>query len=127
MMLWDVETDGGVAVARYTNPPMNYFCRAAMAELGELIDGWRDPAVRVVILTGGPPGQFITHYSVEELVKLAGRRDLVRRLGPGLGHNYHDLLRRLSELAKRRNHFSGHARDALRQSESRPLTRLHGI
>ena len=41
MALWDVETDGGVAVARYTNPPMNYFCRAAMAELGELIDGWR--------------------------------------------------------------------------------------
>ncbi len=100
MALWEVKTDGGVAVARYTNPPMNYFCRAAMAELGELIDRWRDPAVRVVILTGGPPGQFITHYSVEELVKLASRKDLVRLLGPGLGHNYHDLLRRLGELAK---------------------------
>ncbi len=99
MALWAEEREQGIAVASYTNPPMNYFCRAAMEELDTLIDGWQDAKVRVVILTGGPAERFITHYSVEELVKFADRKALVRRLG-STGNSFHELLRRLAELPK---------------------------
>jgi len=100
MALWTTETAGDVVVARYANPPMNYFTRHAMAELAVLIQAWRDPAVRVVILTGGVPDRFITHYSCEELLKLVRRPDLIRSLGPSIGQGFHDLLRDLSRLQK---------------------------
>ena len=100
MALWTTEAEGGVLVARYANPPMNYFTRHAVAELAALLPSWRDPSVRVVILTGGVPDRFITHYSCEELLKLVRRPDLIRSLGPALGQDYHDLLRDLGRLQK---------------------------
>jgi enoyl-CoA hydratase/carnithine racemase len=48
MALWQVESTKGVAVATYTNPPMNYFCAQGTQELGELIRGWSDPSVRAL-------------------------------------------------------------------------------
>ena len=69
MSLWKTETTkDGVVVATYTNPPMNYFCAEGTQELVALLEGWKDPKVRVVVLTGGMKGKFITHYSVEELI-----------------------------------------------------------
>jgi enoyl-CoA hydratase len=101
MKLWRTESaPGGVVIATYENPPMNYFCAQGTAELGELIRAWSDPAVRAVVLTGALPGKFITHYSVEELVALASDRAMMRALGLGLNHGYHELLRSLRDLPK---------------------------
>ncbi len=101
MALWKTElTPDGVVVATYANPPMNYFCAAGTAELGALVSAWRDPAVRAVVLTGGMPGKFITHYSVEELAALAADRPAMRALGSALNHGYHELLTSVRNLPK---------------------------
>jgi enoyl-CoA hydratase/carnithine racemase len=101
MPLWDVETsDDGIVVAAYTNPPMNYFVADGVAELGALVPTWRDPAVRVVILTGGVADQYLTHYSVEELAALAGDRDGMRALGTDVNDGYHALVQDISDLDK---------------------------
>ncbi len=101
MKLWDVADAGrGVVVATYTNPPMNYFCAEGTQELGALIRLWADPAVRAIVLTGGMPGKFITHYSVEELAQLASNKPAMKTLGKGLNHGYHELLGSLRDLAK---------------------------
>jgi enoyl-CoA hydratase/carnithine racemase len=101
MSLWEVERGGdGVVVAAYTNPPMNYFVGEGVEELGALIPTWRDPEVRVVILTGGPDDQYLTHYSVEELTALAADRDGMRALGTDVNDGYHALVQDLSDLEK---------------------------
>ena len=100
MSLWQVETRDGIAVATYHNPPMNYFCGKGTQELGKLIRGWRDPAVRAVVLTGGLEGKFITHYSVEELHALASQPAAVEAVGTSLTAGYHALLRSLRDLPK---------------------------
>ena len=74
MTYWDVEERGGIAVAKHNNPPMNYLVAGGTAELAKLIESWRRPDVRAVVITGRyPKGKYITHYSVEELVQ-SGRR-----------------------------------------------------
>src|SRR5262245_28540415 len=101
MGLWEIESDpNGVVIAKYHNPPMNYFCAPGTAELGDRIREWTSPAVRAVILTGAMPGKFITHYSVEELAALAADHATMRQLGLGLNHGYHELLRSLRDLKK---------------------------
>lgn len=100
MGLWDVEQRDGIVVAAYTNPPMNYFVGEGAAELGALIPTWRDPAVRVVVLTGGVPDRFLTHYSVEELLALAGDRAGMEAMGTDLNDGYHALVQDLSDLDK---------------------------
>lgn len=101
MALWRTESAaGGVVIAIYENPPMNYFCALGTQELGELIRSWSDPSVRAVVLTGALPGKFITHYSVEELLGLAQDHATMRALGLGLNHGYHELLRSLRDLPK---------------------------
>ena len=64
MSMWKTEARDGVVVATYTTAPMNYFCAEGTRELVALIEQWKSPDVRVVILTGGMKGKFITHYSV---------------------------------------------------------------
>lgn len=101
MGLWRVEQDPkGVAVALYHNPPMNYFCAEGTQELAGLIEKWRDPSVRAVVLSGAIPGKFITHYSVEELVALASDHARMHAMGTALNHGYHELLRSLRDLRK---------------------------
>lgn len=100
MSLWSTEIKNRVAIASYNNPPMNYFCAEGTRELSGLIESWRDPAIRAVILTGAIPGKFITHYSVEELVALASDRDQMRVLGTALTAGYHAMLLRLRNLPK---------------------------
>jgi enoyl-CoA hydratase len=101
MEFWEVENqDDGVVVASYTNAPMNYFVAGGAAELGALIPTWRDPAVRVVVLTGGPADQYLTHYSVEELAEIAADRDGLRAMGTDLNDGYHALVQDLSDLEK---------------------------
>jgi len=100
MSMWTTETKNGVVVATYTNPPMNYFCAGGTRELVGLIEAWRDPDVRVVILTGGITGKFITHYSVEELLALAREREALRVIGTTLTAGYHAMLDDLRGLPK---------------------------
>ena len=100
MALWTLETDRGVVVATYTHPPMNYFCAEGTRELTALIEAWRGPEVRAVVLTGGIEGKFITHYSVEELLALAENREAMRGIGTSLTHGYHEMLRSLRDLPK---------------------------
>ncbi len=100
MTYWDVEQRDGIVVAAYTNAPMNYFVGDGAAELGALIPTWRDPAVRVVILTGGVPDRYLTHYSVEELTALAGDRAQMAAVGTDLNDGYHALVQDLSDLEK---------------------------
>ena len=100
MSLWTTDIADGVVVATYHNPPMNYFCAEGTRELSQLIEEWRDPTIRVVILTGGMPGKFITHYSVEELVALASDRENMRAMGTSLTAGYHAMLLRLRNLPK---------------------------
>src|SRR4029434_11151869 len=69
-------------------------------ELVELIEKWKSPDVRVVILTGGMPGKFITHYSVEELLAYASSRDAMRDGGIALTAGYHKMLDDLRALPK---------------------------
>lgn len=95
MSLWSVEARDGIVVATYKNPPMNYFCAEGTRELVASIEKWRDPAVRAVILTGGLPGKFITHYSVEELLAFATDRETMRVLSISLTAGYHAMLRDL--------------------------------
>ena len=100
MPLWSITEDRGVLVASYHNPPMNYFIAEGAVELGSLIDRCGSPDVRVLILTGGEKGRFITHYSVEELVDLAADREALAKLGTGLNTGYYALLQRLRDLPK---------------------------
>jgi enoyl-CoA hydratase/carnithine racemase len=101
MDFWKIEEhDDGIVVASYTNAPMNYFVGEGAAELGTLIPTWRDPAVRVVVITGGPKDQYLTHYSVEELAALAGDREGMRGLGTDLNDGYHAMVQDISDLEK---------------------------
>jgi enoyl-CoA hydratase len=91
--------DEGIVVARFVNPPMSYLVAPQLERLGVLLEEWRDPGVRCVVLTGGTPGKFITHYSVEELRTLAGLPE-VRRLYQSAGEGFHRLVQGLRELPK---------------------------
>jgi len=100
MSYWNVtEHDDGVVVATYSNQPKNYFCAEGVGELAELIQTWREPHIRGVVLTGAPNnGAFITHYSVEELLEAASDREAMRCSGTALNVGYYEVLRSLHEL-----------------------------
>src|SRR5258708_10680518 len=100
MALWSCTIEANVAPAVYRNPPMNYFCADGAAELGALIETWREPAIKAVVLAGGMPGRFITHYSVEELLSYAEDRTAMRQAGTALNDGYHALLLSLPNLPK---------------------------
>jgi enoyl-CoA hydratase len=69
-----LEQDGRVLTARFTNPPLNFMTTGFIRELYQLtrsVD--RDPTVGAVVLTGGVEGRFLTHLDAQEL---AGIQDL---------------------------------------------------
>ncbi|MBM9468882.1 enoyl-CoA hydratase/isomerase family protein [Nakamurella leprariae] len=92
--------DDGVFVAAYENPPMNYFTGQATAELGELVARWRYPDVRAVVITGAPEGQYITHFSVEEVLERAADLDHLRAHHPERFANRNALLQAITYLDK---------------------------
>lgn len=100
MALWSTQFADGVVVARYGHPPMNYFCAEGAQELARLIEQWRAPEVRAIVLCGVPGGAFITHYSVEELLALASDDEQLRSVGTALNRGYHALLLALRDLPK---------------------------
>lgn len=99
MALWQVENRAnGVVLAQLASPPMNYLNRHSLAELAALIPQWRDATVRAVVLAGAVPGRFITHYSCEELVKIARDPVLVRTNGAAMARGFHTIMRGLAQL-----------------------------
>ena len=101
MQYFGIERSGGVAVCTMTNPPMNYLTGPMAQELGQVTEALADDrGVRAVILTGGVPGKFITHYSVDELAQLAVDADRYRQFGARGTAAFHALLARLQHLPK---------------------------
>ena len=98
MEFWDVERRGAIVIAGYRNPPTNYLVAGATAELAAMIETWRDPQIRAVVLTGAVPQRYITHYSVEELVAWGDDPGKLQRLAYGMINGYHSLLRSLAYL-----------------------------
>lgn len=63
-----VRREGQVLVAAMQNPPRNLLNAPMVQELHALVDRLPDDEdVRVLVLTGGAEGIFITHYDVGEL------------------------------------------------------------
>jgi enoyl-CoA hydratase/carnithine racemase len=100
MQYWDVENRAGVVIVDYKNPPTNYLIAPATVELNTMISSWRDPAVRVVVLSSQVPDRYITHYSVEELVEMGKDPQQLQQSAPALIYGYHTLLRSLAYLDK---------------------------
>jgi len=68
--------EGAVLIVTMVNPPKNLLNAAMVEELLALVDSLPgDTETRVLVLTGGADGIFITHYDVGELSTLS---DLVR-------------------------------------------------
>lgn len=93
--LWDVEIIDRVALIAYENPPMNYLTGAGLFELGGALDQARRARPAAIIITGTPEGQFITHFSVEDI--LAGQ-DRIKDSGPAGNQRAQALLDRLADL-----------------------------
>ncbi len=100
MEYWETENRSGLYIAGYKNPPTNYFIAPAAEEFSELIKIWRQPTVKVVVLTGAVEERFITHYSVEELVEMAKNPKLLNDAAHNLIYGYHTLMRSLAYLDK---------------------------
>ena len=67
-----VRREGAIVVATMVNPPRNLLNAAMVEELHALVDGLAEDAdARVLVLTGGADGIFITHYDVGELSTLS--------------------------------------------------------
>ncbi|MEX1194348.1 MAG: enoyl-CoA hydratase/isomerase family protein [Dehalococcoidia bacterium] len=65
------ERDGATLVCTINNPPKNFLIAPIVTELTSLADEIAvDEAVRALIITGGVPGIFSTHYDVTELTAL---------------------------------------------------------
>ena len=98
MTFWQQRREGQVLVGAYVQEPMNYFTEDAFDDLEALIADARDPGVRALVLCGGRPGTFITHFSAEQI--LAGLRDAARLVdqGPARNHRVTALTRSLSDL-----------------------------
>jgi enoyl-CoA hydratase len=72
--------EGPVLAATMHNPPRNLLNAPMVEELHALVDGIaEDVDVRVLVLTGGEDGIFITHYDVGELANIS---DYVRTQTP---------------------------------------------
>lgn len=101
MSLWTTQTRNGVLTATYSFPPMNYIGVAGTREMEALIESWKDPSVRVVVIRGGVEGKFITHYDGGELAAIDPRVvENCRTLGVSPIPEYGGMLRRLQRLPK---------------------------
>jgi enoyl-CoA hydratase len=101
MQYFHVERGDGVAECTMVNPPMNYLTAPMCQELAQLTaDLAADQRVRAVIVTGGVPGKFITHYSVDELVQLAADPARYRQSGEQGEAAFHALLDGIQRLPK---------------------------
>jgi enoyl-CoA hydratase/carnithine racemase len=67
--MWKVEEgDGGIVLARFARPPMSYYTDEDIGQLEELVAEWTARQVPAVVLAGGVPGKFITHFEVDGIL-----------------------------------------------------------
>jgi len=99
--LWTTEVTDGVCVATYAFPPMNYIGAEGTNELTALIERWKDPEIRAIVVAGAIDGKFITHYYGEELLGL-DRTHLENSDVLGLSPipEYNEMLRAMQRLPK---------------------------
>jgi enoyl-CoA hydratase/carnithine racemase len=101
MRLWTTEITDGVCIATYSFPPMNYIGIDGTREMVALIEEWKHPEVRAIVINGGVKDKFITHYYGEELATIGP--DVIencRALGITPIPEYGEMLRRLQKLPK---------------------------
>jgi enoyl-CoA hydratase/carnithine racemase len=82
VQFWSTDRRGAVEIATFANPPHNYLDKPVIDELEQLVVGWRDPAIRAVVIQSRPEdsGGF-TQYSVEELSGMASDPAISRFAG----------------------------------------------
>jgi enoyl-CoA hydratase/carnithine racemase len=79
---WTTERRGAVEIATFSNPPRNYLEGPVIQELARLIEQWRDPSIRaVVIQSRAEDAGFFTHYSADELYGVASDPAMSRNAG----------------------------------------------
>lgn len=67
--MWKLsERDSGVVVARFERPPMSYYTDEDIGQLEGLVAEWSERQVPAVVLAGGVPGKFITHFEVDGIL-----------------------------------------------------------
>lgn len=95
---WSVQHINGAVIARFKNPPMNYFIDAAIRELESLIDSWSSTDARAIVFTGEQDGKFITHFSADEI--RAGLDDQLRvaEIGAVRNHAVNRMLDKITRL-----------------------------
>lgn len=99
MTYWTIEKRDNIAIASYDNPPMNYLVGEAIEELvGHIATTFREPDVRVVILTGGPDDLFVTHFSVEALSDASDAEDLLAMADYRMCDGFHAMAQGLNSL-----------------------------
>jgi enoyl-CoA hydratase/carnithine racemase len=100
MEFWTTERRGAVEIATFSNPPDNYLNTPVMNELGQLVDEWRDPQIRAVVIQSRPEDRgFFTMYSVDELSGLASDTGLSRYAGEA-GRGFKATFDRMLALPK---------------------------
>lgn len=97
--MWTEVHHGRVVVARFSRPPMNYFTDEDVGQFEELVEGWASPAVGAVVLAGGLPGKFITHFDVESILSKQVEPEGPIE-APVRSRRFHAMTRRMNELPK---------------------------
>jgi enoyl-CoA hydratase len=96
----ELRREGATLVVTMTNPPKHLLNNTMVEGLRAIAESLtRDDDVRVLVLTGGAEGTFITHYDVSELATLSD----VARARPDVGagpelHSMHRLLLALQAM-----------------------------
>ena len=66
------EQDGRVLTVRVVAPPFNYMTAAMQEDVVRLVASVaKDESVGAVVLTGGLPGRYITHFDVADILRTA--------------------------------------------------------
>lgn len=101
MRLWETTLENGVLTSTYVFPPMNYIGADGTRQMVDLIRSWESPGIRAVVVKGGIPGKFITHYHGEELATIdPALIENCGNLGISPIPGYSEMLRRLQRLPK---------------------------
>jgi enoyl-CoA hydratase/carnithine racemase len=99
MKHFKVEQQDEVQIWTMSNPPMNYMVAPLAGELLQLLGkAETDTNTRVIVITGGLEGKFITHYSVDELAGMAADPVECARVFPEMEAGFHRVLNRLMLL-----------------------------
>jgi enoyl-CoA hydratase len=97
--LWDVHFDDGIVVAKFADPPANYFTDRAVRELTSHVDRWNSPEIRAIVLTGANRGGLVTHFHPEEIISsVRDTAGLITR-GPVRNTEVNRMLNALGELS----------------------------